>query len=114
MSEDWKKRLGMVYSSNPDYNYEADDENLEETPDNNKQDLRVLRDSKKRKGKTVTLVTGFIGHDDDLKELGKLLKTKCGVGGTVKDGEIMIQGDFRDKIYDILKSEGYKVKKAGG
>ncbi|MFC0876001.1 translation initiation factor [Saccharicrinis sp. FJH2] len=114
MSEDWKKRLGMVYSSNPDYNYEADDENLEETPENNKQDLRVLRDSKKRKGKTVTLVTGFIGHDDDLKELGKLLKTKCGVGGTVKDGEIIIQGDFRDKIYDILKSEGYKVKKAGG
>jgi len=114
MSEDWKKRLGMVYSSNPDFNYEADDENLEETPDNNKQDLRVLRDSKKRKGKTVTLVTGFVGHEDDLKELGKLLKTKCGVGGTVKDGEIMIQGDFRDKIFDILKSEGYKVKKAGG
>jgi translation initiation factor 1 len=113
MSEDWKKRLGMVYSSNPDFNYKANDDHLEETPDNNKQDLRVFRDSKKRKGKTVTLITGFIGHEDDLKDLGKLLKTKCGVGGTVKDGEIMIQGDFRDKIYDILISAGYKVKKAG-
>ncbi|MFB6317571.1 translation initiation factor [Saccharicrinis sp. FJH54] len=114
MSEDWKKRLGMVYSTNPDFNYNEDEENTEETPENGKQNLKVFRDSKKRKGKTVTLITGYVGHEDDLKELGKLLKTKCGVGGTVKYGEILIQGDFRDKIFDILKSEGYKVKKAGG
>lgn len=111
---DWKKRLGMVYSTNSDFEYNAGDDNLEETPAPGKQNLRVMRDSKKRKGKTVTLVTGFVGHEDDLKELGKLLKSKCGVGGTVKDGEILIQGDFRERIYDLLLAEGYKVKKSGG
>lgn len=114
MSEDWKKRLGMVYSTSPDFDYSKSEDDLEETPANDKQDLRILKDRKSRKGKTVTLVTGFIGHDDDLKELGKQLKVKCGVGGTVKNGEILIQGDFRDRIYDLLKAEGYRVKKSGG
>lgn len=114
MSEDWKKRLGMVYSTNPEFDYKPDDKGLEETPDNNKQNLTVFRDRKKRKGKTVTLVSGFLGHEDDLKDLAKQLKIKCGVGGSAKNGEILIQGDFRDKIFDILKSEGFKVKKSGG
>jgi translation initiation factor 1 len=113
MANDWKERLGMVYSTNPGFKYEQDN-NEEATVATSKQDLRVLRDSKKRKGKTVTLVTGFVGKSDDLNELAKYLKTKCGVGGTSKDGEILIQGDFRDKIFDLLIEKGYKVKKAGG
>ncbi len=103
----------MVYSTNPGFKYEQDN-NAEATVAPSKQDLRVMRDSKKRKGKTVTLVTGFVGKQDDLNELAKYLKTKCGVGGTSKDGEILIQGDFRDKIFDLLIEKGYKVKKAGG
>lgn len=113
MTNDWKDRLGMVYSTNSDFNYDNDDE-LEETPEPQKQNLKVLRDRKSRKGKTVTLVSGYLGHEDDLKALGKFLKSKCGVGGTVKNNEILIQGDFRDRVYDILIEEGYKVKKAGG
>lgn len=113
MANDWKERLGMVYSTNPDFKYEQS-EGEETTLAPNKQDLRVMRDSKKRKGKTVTLVTGFVGKQDDLNELAKYLKTKCGVGGTSKDGEILIQGDFRDKIFDLLIEKGYKAKKAGG
>jgi translation initiation factor 1 len=113
MANDWKERLGMVYSTNPGFKYEQDN-NEEATVAPSKQDLRVMRDSKKRKGKTVTLVTGFVGKSDDLNELAKYLKTKCGVGGTSKDGEILIQGDFRDKIFDLLIEKGYKAKKAGG
>lgn len=107
---------GLVYSTNKSLNEELNKplEDNSTTPSNNQQDLRVMLDKKQRGGKKVTLITGFVGKDEDLKDLGKMLKTKCGVGGTAKDGEIIIQGDFRDKVVEILQKEGYKVKKAGG
>lgn len=111
---DWKDRLGMVYSTNPDFEYDYDEETQEETLPPNQQDLRVMLDRKNRKGKAATLVTGFVGTEDDLKGLGKMLKTKCGVGGSAKDGEIIIQGDLRDKVLELLKNAGYKAKKSGG
>lgn len=111
---DWKDRLGMVYSTNPDFEYDYDQETEEETLPPNQQDLRVMLDRKNRKGKAATLVTGFVGTEDDLKDLGKMLKTKCGVGGSAKDGEIIIQGDLRDKVLELLKNAGYKAKKSGG
>jgi translation initiation factor 1 len=114
MAQDWKDRLGVVFSTNPDFDYQNEDGGQEETLPPSKQDLRILLDKKNRKGKAVTLITGFIGTNDDLKELAKKLKTKCGVGGSSKDGEIIIQGDFRDKILDILSNDGYKAKKSGG
>ena len=114
MASDWKDRLGTVYSTNPDFQYENDGDEEQETIPPQQQNLKVSLDRKKRKGKSVTLVNGFIGESDNLKALGKLLKSKCGVGGTVKGGEIMVQGDFCNKIIEILKKENYKVKRSGG
>ena len=110
-SNDWKERLNVVYSTNPDYKYESIEEEEAETPPKNQQKLRVFMEKKGRGGKTVSLIKGFVGTEDDLKELGKLLKTKCGVGGSVKDGEIIIQGDFKQRIIDLLKAEGYTQTK---
>ncbi|MEI6695234.1 MAG: translation initiation factor [Bacteroidota bacterium] len=103
--------VGIVYSTNPDFQYQFDKEEIQDTLIPKQQDLRVLLDKKQRGGKKVTLITGFIGKEDDLSDLGKLLKTKCGVGGTAKDGEILIQGDFKDKVLDLLLKLGYKAKK---
>jgi len=109
-----KNKKNIVYSTNPDYNYEYEDDSVEETLAPNQQKLRVLLDKKQRKGKVVTLIEGFVGSTDDLKELGKILKSKCGGGGSAKDGEILIQGDHRDKIMELLKADGYQVKRVGG
>jgi len=114
MSKKNKNIQGVVYSTNPDFQYQHNEEEKFDTLPNEKQDLRVMLDKKQRAGKAVTLITGFIGKEEDLQALGKVLKTKCGVGGTVKDGEILIQGDFRDKILQILLQTGFKAKKAGG
>ena len=112
-NNDWKSRLNVVYSTNPDFQYEQEQAETAETLPPARQNLRVWLDRQQRAGKQVTLVKGFVGGDDDLKELGRLLKSKCGVGGTAKEGEIVIQGDFRDRVVEILLREGYRVKKAG-
>lgn len=104
---------GIMFSTNPDFEYQEEHDETVTIP-NNQQDLRVMLDKKNRGGKAVTLITGFVGKQEDLDVLGKMLKTKCGVGGSVKDGEIMIQGDVRDKVLAMLQKDGYKVKKAGG
>lgn len=108
---DWKDRLSVVFSTNPDFQSKQEDEieegSGEETTPKNKQLLRVELDKKNRKGKAVTLITGFIGSDNELKDLEKLLKVKCGVGGSSRGGEILLQGDFRKKVVDLLHQEGY-------
>jgi translation initiation factor 1 len=109
-----KKFTNVVYSTNPNFQFEVEDEETVDTLPKNQQKLYVSIDKKQRAGKEVTLIEGFIGSDDDLKDLGKMLKSKCGVGGTVKDGEIIIQGNFRDKLMEFLLKEGYQVKRKGG
>lgn len=106
-NNDWKDRLGVVFSTNPDYGFDTGDQEEEETLPKNQQKLRVQIEKNGRGGKTVTIVRGFVGTEDDLKSVGKFLKTKCGVGGSVKDGEIIIQGDLKEKIVTLLKSDGY-------
>lgn len=108
---DWKQRLGVVYSTNPDFKYEQESVTEEETLAPEKQKLTVSIDRRCRAGKQVTLVSGFVGSESDLKELGKTLKVKCGVGGTAKDGEITIQGDLRDKVTALLCAMGYRAKR---
>jgi translation initiation factor 1 len=107
---DWKDRLGVVYSTSDNFSYDYDAESEAETLERAKQKLVVSLDKKQRGGKQVTLVTGFIGTEDDLKALGKLLKTKCGVGGSAKQGEIIIQGDFRERVKELLQKDGYRVR----
>ena len=109
-NNDWKDRLNIVYSTNPDFKFEVEEEEESDTLEPGKQQLRISLDKRNRNGKSVTLVTGFVGRAEDLKSLAKVLKTRCGVGGSDKDGEILIQGDFRQKVLDILLSEGYKAR----
>lgn len=113
-NNDWKERLNVVYSTNPDFAYETENEEELETLEPSRQNLKVSIDRKQRAGKSVTLVQGFVGTADDLKELAKMLKNKCGVGGSAKDGEIIIQGEFKQKVYDLLIQAGYKAKMVGG
>jgi translation initiation factor 1 len=110
MSKKNKQITNVVYSTNPNFSYQFEQEEAQTTLDPNKQNLRLLLDKKNRAGKSVTLITGFIGKEEDLEALGKILKSKCGVGGSVKDGEIILQGDFRVKAAEILTKALYKAK----
>jgi translation initiation factor 1 len=109
-----KNRKGVVYSTSNDFEYSYEEDEQAATLPPQQQNLRVMIDRKQRKGKEVTLVTGFVGTDDDLKELGKILKTKCGVGGSAKDSEIIIQGNQKEKALKLLLEMGYKAKPSGG
>ncbi len=106
-SNDWKDRLNVVYSTNPNFRYETAGEEKSDTLPKEKQLLRISLDKRNRGGKMVSLITGFVGKEEDLQALGKTLKVKCGVGGSAKDGEIIIQGDFRNKLLELLQKEGY-------
>lgn len=108
---DWKKREGVVYSTNSDFEFNYLESASMATLPPRQQNLKVFLDKSMRAGKQVTLVSGFVGSADDLEKLGKMLKSKCGVGGSIKDGDILIQGDHRDKIVQILIKEGYKTKR---
>jgi translation initiation factor 1 len=107
------KRIGIVYSTNESFEYQTEKESIEETLSPEKQKLIVFKDSKQRKGKTVTIVSGFIGSENDMKDLAKFLKNKCGAGGSVKDKQIIVQGYFIDKIFNALIEKKYNVKKSG-
>lgn len=113
MSNDWKERLGVVFSTNPDYNYDTGESEAVETLAAERQNLRIWLDRLKG-GRVATVVRGFVGSDEALAILGKELKKSCGVGGTTKDGEIIIQGDHRDRVVELLTKAGYRCKKAGG
>ena len=113
-NNDWKDRLNVVYSTNPNFQYETGNTEEAETLSPNQQKLRVQLDRKNRGGKVVPLVTGFVGAAEDLKELGRMLKSKCGVGGSAKDGEVIVQGDFKQKVIELLKKEGYTQTKPVG
>jgi len=108
------KPTGIVYSTNPHYNYLIEENAEPVTLPPQQQNLRVMLDKKQRGGKQVTLITGFVGSQSDLEDLGRMLKSKCGVGGSAKDNEIIIQGDFRTKTMELLTKAGYKAKLAGG
>ena len=110
---DWKARLGMVYSTDPDFEYRTETAAEPATLPPSEQELRIWLDRKHRGGKTVTIVRGFVGSSDDLEALARQLKTKCGTGGAAKEGEILIQGDFRDRVVAVLTAAGYRCKQAG-
>lgn len=109
---DWKQRLGVVFSTNPDFQYQSETEETVQTLPPARQKLRVGIDRRARAGKQVTLVSGFVGTQEDLETLGRTLKTRCGVGGSAKDGEILIQGDHRDRVVALLTEMGYPAKRA--
>lgn len=114
MAKNKKEKVNVVYSTNPDFQFQFDEEDEQSTLPPQQQTLYVSLDSKSRKGKVVTLIEGFVGTDDDLQTLGKMLKSKLGVGGSAKDNEIIVQGEFRDKVLQLLEKEGYKTKRKGG
>lgn len=110
-NNDWKDRLGVVFSTNPDFAYQDEDQQPMDSLAPGQQKLRLRIEKNGRGGKTVTVVCGFVGKEEELKELARMLKTRCGVGGSCKEGEIIIQGDFKNRIIDILKQEGYTNSK---
>ena len=112
MEKNKKNRKGVMYSTNPDFEFEYENEKMD-TLSNNQQNLKVCID-KHRAGNIAVIIKGFVGTADNLKALGKILKAKCGVGGSAKNGEIIIQGDLRDKVMDILAKEGYNYRRVGG
>jgi translation initiation factor 1 len=114
MENDWKKRLGVVYSTDSEFRYDSEGREEADTLPPGEQQLYVMRDRKNRKGKTVTLIKGFVGKEEDIKALGRELKRSCGVGGSAGAGEILIQGDFVARVAELLKKKGYQVKRSGG